>query len=183
MVYEFWTDPGKSSAIPRLIVWSVRGKHPVFRIDTRYRNDELHNLPDSWTHTTISGEAVILIHKYKVDAVEVNVPINDTDYTIPVRAGMLVQEYEFPAQGSGLNPHLGSQKTYRVAEDGTQRLEGKQKGFTTFDGVELPPETGRRWFWWVVATASMLLVVGSVLVWRRVRQPFGEGRAERDVAP
>jgi hypothetical protein len=168
--YEVWLESEKASAIARFIGWDVTRKNPFVRLDIRYQVTAMQDRPESWAQTTTIGTKVMKIAKLKVEAFEADVPLNDADFTLPIRPGMIVKEFEYPPRGKGLDTSRPSERTYSASESGALKPEGVQRGFTTWDGVELPPESKRQWHWWAIAGFLGFAVIAAVWLWRRSRR-------------
>ena len=163
--YELWVDRGRLSAISRFIRWD--DKLPSFRLDIRYQETTKPQVLESWSHISTAGGKLTVVAKLSVESVQFDVPLDDSDYTLPVSPGMLVVEYDYPPAGSGLDTRRPSQRSYRIGKDGSRTPEGEEKGFTTVEGIQIPPEGKFRWIGWM---ASLLLFLACVAVcwrWRR----------------
>jgi len=170
---EFWVDLGRQGAILRHTYW--QGKNPWFRQDIEYTQTPHGWLPAKWTHTSTIGGRVTTIRRLNVDSVEVNPPLRKEDFTLPIEPGMIVLTHEYPDRGKGLDPNRPAKGKYRVGSDGEWEPLEPQTGFTTKEGIQLPPESGSRWWlWWTLGAVGLLVVLFvGVRVWRRrsVGQP------------
>jgi hypothetical protein len=163
---EFWVDPFRQSAILRHIKW--QGKNPWFRLDVEYTQTPHGWLPKKWTDTHTVGGRVMTITRLNVDSVDVNPSLREEEFTLPIEPGMILATYDYPVRGKGLDPTRPAKGKYRVGPGGEWEELEPQTGFTTTEGVQLPPDSGRRWLWWVLGVAAIIMVAfAGVRAWRR----------------
>lgn len=150
---ELWIDPDRGSAIVRQIYFSHK-TNPWYRFDTDFQEVGGGWLPRKWTLAKSMNHQVWEVEKLEVENVEANPAVTDADFTIPITPGMIVQEHTYPPRGKGLDPARPGIRSTRVKKDGqTETLE--ETGFTTSDGVQLPPED-RRSRWWFALGVGVL---------------------------
>lgn len=100
------------------------------------------------------------ITQLTVDLIEANPQYSEQEFTIPVIPGMVVQEYNYPTRGKGLDPTLPAKGKYRVGPGGDSELLEPRTGFTTMEGLQLPPESGTpQWLWWVFGGAGLIIAL------------------------
>ena len=151
---EIWVDPGRNFCVARHVEFS--GSNPAIRIDTEFEQLAYGWVPKKWSLTTTSRGKVMTVTRLSVVETVINPALVEEDFTLPAKPGMTVREVRYPELGSGLNPDKPAETTLRIGPDGS-RVVDNQTGFTTVDGVRLPPEReGYRWWVWAVATAVFI---------------------------
>ena len=168
---EFFVDVGRQSAILRHTYYT--GKNPYIRLDTVFRETPYGWLPHEYSVTWSEDvSTVVKVERMKVEKLEIDVAVEDGDFTLNLRPGMIVDESEIPGRGRGVNPDRPAVAVYVVGSDGELELQGKKRGFTTHDGVELPPESNRRRIWWVRGAGILVAFCcfATACVWYRRRQ-------------
>lgn len=166
---EFWIDPDRGSAIVRQVYFSHK-TNPWHRFDIEYQAVAGGWLPKRWTLANSMDHKVWEVEKVEVGSVEVNPTVTDEDFTIPITPGMVVQEVNYPPRGKGLDPARPATRVTRAKKDGqTETLE--DRGFTTTDGVQLPPEDTRLRWWWFVLGGGVLGVGYARYRFRKPARP------------
>jgi hypothetical protein len=156
---EYWVDLDRGGAIVRQVYFNDK-MNPWYRFDTEYQEVGGGWLPRRWTLAKSMNHQVWEVEKVEVESVEVNPAITDEDFTIPITPGMVVQEVTYPSRGSGLDPSRPATRSTRVKKDGQSEMI-EERGFTTTEGIELPPE-GKRFRWWWFALGVGVLGLGYV---------------------
>jgi hypothetical protein len=164
---EFLVDQSRESAILRHIRFN--GTNPWYRLDVTHHDTPHGWLPKSWTVTWTTGGHVATVHRLTAVSFEVNPQLREDDFTLPIKPGMIVYTDEYPAVGTGLDPERPRNGTYRVEPSG-RWVELNSKGFTTIEGVELPRNSRRGYWWWVVGVAGTTVPVVAVMAWLRKRR-------------
>lgn len=173
LVDELFIDPGKESAVIRYVNWA--GKCPWYRVDVTYEEKKRGWLPRSWTVAHTQGSDVVYVTRARVDNLEVNPTVTDDDFNLPIPPKSIVVTSAYPEAGSGLDPFRPATKRSQVDERGkTTTVE--ETGFTTAEGVQLPPEPAfPRWLWIVAASIGLVGLLLAVFFYRRRirRSPVG----------
>jgi hypothetical protein len=151
---EIWVDTSRGSAISRQIRWTNK-RNPQFRFDVEHKQREGGWLPNKWVVAYSGHGSVWQVEKLEVESLELNPSLNEGEFTIPVTPGMIVVEHKYPPRGAGLDPTRPARKLSRVRESGREETI-EERGFTTIDGKELPPERLGLGYWWF-AIAGLLL--------------------------
>lgn len=164
---EYWTDPQRQSAVLRQIHW--QGKNPWFRIDIDHQQTPHGWLPLKWVVThTIDGE-VRNITRLSVEAIEANPSLVEDDFTLPIKPGMKVRINEYPGKGKGLDSQTPARTELTVGLDGSEEVT-KREGFRTKEGVQLPAESGSKW-WWIGGVSLVVFLAGFfAFTWARKRR-------------
>jgi hypothetical protein len=112
-VDELWVDSSHRSAIIRMDLYA--DDDLTARVDIEYR--EGGDLPTRWTFTQFKGErgAIGLSECFEVDRVEINPALEQADFDIALRPGMIVRMADVNAGVSASS----TVRDYRVASDGT----------------------------------------------------------------
>jgi hypothetical protein len=167
-----WIDPARASAVLRYVYYS--GRNPFFRLDVEYQRTPHGWLPKAWTHAQYSGPRLASTTRWVVDRFEVEPATTPEDFTLPIPPNSVVWEVEYPEPGRGLDPHKPGTTKYVTDEFG-RRKEVERTGFTTMEGVALPPEEPARW-WRVGLGVLAVLAVGamSLLVLQRAIRSRGD---------
>jgi hypothetical protein len=159
---EFWVDKGRDSAVVRYAL--VVRDHPEYDLQIDYRETTHGWMPLRWTLTErdFRGRTKYL-ERLHVEKLLIDQPLEDADFQIDVRAGMLVDEFTIQKPKTGTIPvATGNRKHLRVGEDGTlQALD--------------PPmhlDTGSRLWWLLLALPAG--VVGWLIRSRRQRLRQGD---------
>lgn len=164
---EIWVDNDRDGAVARHVAFA--GTNPWNRLDVEWKSGDSGWWPDRWSHTWTSQGQVRRVTKLRVESFEPDCPVVDADFTFPVKPGMKVVVVEYPEPGSGLDPTRPSEREYKVSDSGRWE-ELSAKGFTTNEGVELPPEARHAWVWWAAGIGScLLLMIGTYWIWFRRR--------------
>jgi hypothetical protein len=164
---EIWVDPARDYCIARHV--ELSGSNPAIRIDTEFEQVAYGWAPKKWSMTSTSSGKVMIVTKLVVVGTDVNPALAEEDFTLPAKPGMTVREVRYPELGSGLNPDKPAETTRKIGPDGSQVVVS-QAGFTTVDGVQLPPEReGYRWWVWVAASAALLILLAAAVVCVRRR--------------
>ncbi len=164
---EFYIDKERQAAVVRHTYF--QGKNPWLRLDIINHETPQGWLPKSWTFTWTVGGKVQRIEKLIVDAFEANPEVIDADFTLPQTSGMIVHSDVYPEQGRGLDPARPAREMYRANSDGNREPIGERTGFTTIEGVQLPPDTGWKWLPWLIGGGVVAVSLVSVLIMRIVR--------------
>jgi hypothetical protein len=170
LVDEFWIDPARESAIVRQVYFA--GKNPWLRFDTVFQKSKDGWLPTSWTFAHTASH-LVEVSRFTVESMEVDPPVTNADFVLPIPPGSIVGVQTFPEEGIGLDPHKPANGIFRVDSSGKWIPLGEETGFTTGDGRVLPPESpSRRWLWWSGAALIGLVTVATIVVLyrRRIRR-------------
>ena len=162
---EFCIDRGRQSAVVRHVYFA--GKDPWNRLDSQFEETPDGWLPKTWACTWTSNGKVERISRFVVESREVNPVEQEDDFTLPIKPGMIVLSDQYAELGSGLDPTWPARATYRVAESG-KWVELNSKGFTTIEGVELPPESAwNRIKWWLIGGLMTTVLIVFAGLWLR----------------
>lgn len=163
---EFWIDPSQEGAIHRWV--SIVGQEPWERLDVKWHLTDHGWQPESWSLTWTANKQVQRIYKLRVTSFEANPKVTDSEFVCEAKPGMKVRVVEHPAAGVGLDPRYPASRTYRISPSGSWD-ELSAKGFTTVEGVELPPERGT-WVWWAIGIGGAVVTVTIMgILYRRHR--------------
>jgi len=163
---EYLIDPAQRSAIHRHIIFV--GSNPTVRTDVDWKESELGWWPEKWTHTwTFNNGKVSTIARLKLERIELNPIVSESDFTLEVLPGMTVDVLEVPAAGTGLNPNYPARTTYRISSSGSWE-ELSAKGFTTLEGKLLPAERRLGWGWVVAACGGAAAALLAYALFRRI---------------
>jgi len=173
--HEIWADPARHGRVYRLTRWVGGGRTPSLRLDLRYREDAGKTVLDGWTLTGYLGGQPSVMSKYRVTSVEINPPLTDAQFTIPVVDGMKVTEAEFPPRGSGLNTNVPRTRTYTVEPGGIRVPSGNSEEFRTWDGEVVTPTIWARWGWWLVGGAGAVIVIVVTAIRRNRHRALSAG--------
>ena len=170
LVDELWIDPAKDSAIVRQVYFA--GTNPWFRFDTVHRKSSQGWIPASWTFAATTDH-LVEVSQYTVESMEVDPPVADADFILPIEPGWIVLVHTYPVAGQGLDPNKPASGMFRVDSTGKWVPLDEATGYTTGEGEQLPPESpNRRWIWWGGAALGgiVALATGVVLYRRRMRR-------------
>lgn len=162
---EYWVDTARESAIIREVSYS--NAKPMRDFSIRYRKSSDGWLPESWRLEHYVSRSLVYSDNMRVDKVDVNLLVNDADFQMEIKPGMIVEERKDHPMIHPLVTPKSSISVYRAKEGG--------------DREELPDPYGREgdqyqehlrrkssWVWgW-----SMLPVfaIGGFLIWARRRR-------------
>jgi hypothetical protein len=154
---QFWVDEDRQGAVLRHVY--LQGRNPLFRFDIEYSQTNSGWYPQKWTQVvTLEGKVRTRI-RIDVDSLEINPTLEVEQFTLPIRAGMIVQTYDYPPPGKGLDTARPAKGKYRVNADGEWVGLEPTTGFTTTEGIQLPPEAkGQRLVWLMLGLATMSLI-------------------------
>jgi hypothetical protein len=169
LVDEFWIDPTKESAIARYTYFN--GTNPWYRFDITYQKSENQWLPNSWIFAHSIGNELFEVTHFTVDQLELNPAVTDADFTLPISPGSIVLTQNFPETGKGLDPFKPANGLFRVAANG-KWITLEESGFTTAEGLQLPPESRSfMWVWIVTALIGVAVIATTVFLYlRRMRR-------------
>lgn len=162
---EFWVDTEKDGAIIRHT--NFNGKNPWLRLDVTYHQTVDGWLPKAWTHTHTSDGRVVEVTRYTVTGFEPNPALSNKDFTLPVQPGAILWVDEYPERGRGLDTTRPARRKYRVDDSG-RWIELESVGFTTTEGIQLPPER-RSSYWWLAGGGLAAAACVVVAYWLRHR--------------
>lgn len=159
---EYWVDNTRESAIVRYLSYS--GEKAAQDIGIHYKNSHDHWLLDSWRYTVYRLGSVLSSEEMRVEQITLNPPVQDADFELEVKPGMLVEERTDPPTLSPIVWPNGKLSVYKVKEDG-----GREAIPDPFHrpGDQYQDHRQRRWFF----VALFVLIVGAVSIfWIRHRK-------------
>ena len=89
---EFCIDMGRQRAIVKATMYT-RGK-PIFQYDVEYSQHGTWWAPKKWTHSMHIGGNLMRTYQFTVTRIDIECKVEDSDFTFPLKPGMLVAEGE-----------------------------------------------------------------------------------------
>ncbi len=162
---ELYIDGERGSAVVRHVYFG--SNKPLIRSDVIHESTDIGWMPASWKRVTFSpqNDTMMDIVAMKVTRLDLNCPVNDEMFTLKPRPGEIVMEYEYPEAGRGLDLYKPATKTYTATATGLPTIT-KEIGFTTGEGVPLPPER-TNWYWWVIPSCVFAIAFVGFVFYRR----------------
>ncbi len=157
---EYWVDVDRDSSVVRFLIGS-KGR-PAWDMDVQYEKSKSGWLPKSWTITVFEEKSrVNQLERFRVKRIEVNQPMNETEFQFPVQPGILLRKTDMGEVDNGIPvPVIKDSHFYRADENGD------------LTEVVIDNGTERRKIsaWWLISLviASAVVVLGVVLR-RRMR--------------
>ena len=166
---ELYADRGRAGAVVRHTYYS--GKNPWFRLDVSFAEQTGAWMPTGWICIQYQGASTKIQGKttLKVDSLEFDLPVSESDFVQTPQPGDIVRVDEFPEPGAGLDPRKPATTILEPNSSGTLEVKS-ETGFTTGEGKQLPPERHTGWLWWL-ALIPLVLAVAGILLRRRARTP------------
>jgi hypothetical protein len=151
---EYWADPDREGAVLRYV--SYLGGKAVVDIDISYQQGPHGWLPHHWTMVRRDKTGQTMrVERLRVEEVIPDVPVQDADFQVEIKPGMLVRRIDYGGSGPALKMQI---KMFRVDEDGSWIEIGKS------------PEQRRRWLafvWWGAGLGGLALLAWLALRRRR----------------
>jgi hypothetical protein len=172
---ELWVDPARDSAVVRHARYG--GKTPITDLIIWYRETTHGWLPDHWQQT-MHGE----IKRARVDALEIDPTVANSDFRIAEEPGMLVTTGVYPGSGSEVLPPMTDVRNFRIDKDGKRRevvFEASTRGGE--NKVE-KPVARTRWVWWAIGVAVVAVTLAGVY-WVKRRRARRVGRLSEGARP
>lgn len=161
---ELWVDLARDSALVR----HSRFADNVPRTDLviTYRETPYGWLPDHWEQTLRAGTKVLEIKRARVDSLEVDPAVSDSDFRIEEKPGMLVITGVNPASDPrSMEPPSEPTNVHRFRID-----ENGRRREVVFENAVEKRIAGKSWLWWsiaVVAAGCAVLICGYLIRRRR----------------
>ncbi len=163
---EYWVDVERESAILRYVSYS--GNKPSRDITIHYRKSSAGWLPERWRLQIFGGGSLLYSDDMHVEKVDLDPAIDDGDFKMEIKPGMIVEEREdLPTKHPLVNPE-SKISVYRAKEGGAREElpdPARRKGDQFHERLPL----NKLWGWvWLVLPA---LAICGFLVWvRRLRR-------------
>jgi hypothetical protein len=161
---EYWVDTEREGAILRHVGYC--NSKPSHDIMIRYRKTSAGWLPESW-RLEIYNESLLYTDNMRVRKVDLDPAINDADFQMEIKPGMIVDERtDLPTKHPLVNPE-SKISVYRAKEGGGREElpdPARRKG----DQYQEHIRRKNLWVWaWLVLP---VLALGGFLAWVRRRR-------------
>lgn len=156
MYDELWINRSEKSAIHRFFHFA-RG-NPWSHLEITWKETPHGAWVDTWNDTWSTKNQVRRISHLRVESMEVDPPISDSDFTIAAQPGMKVKMVELSPKNQGSNPvEATAVQKFSISPTGTW-IELSREG--------TPAAQRRLWIFWVLGIGTTILVILG-LRWRQ----------------
>lgn len=159
---EYWVDVPRGSAIVHYVIYS--SSKPIFDATIHYRKTAADWMPTNWRLNTYMNGSLLYFENIRIEKVQFDIPVNDTDFEIKVKPGMLVEEGFDKTPKHPLGTPESTFSVYRLKKDGSReyvpdpyrRKKGDQyqkniqrKKLSTWAWFSLPVVLIAGFFFWI----------------------------------